>query len=192
MGIITSSREDLELQKRTNHLIKECLKGHHKSFAELVSLNENRVKAVGKSFFKNEQDIEDFVQDVFFKAYKNLSSFRGESKFSTWLTSIAYTTAINAKNRKKEYETLSDEAMLPDLDSTPEERQIRTLTKQAVREAIKELPEDYAFCLDLYFFYDNSYEEIMIITGKPLNTIKSHIFRAKKILREKLADFYNV
>ena len=163
------------------------LKEKHEENIKILSLFE---KQFG---FKNDNIIiEDFVQDVFFKAYKNLSSFRGESKFSTWLTSIAYTTAINAKNRKKEYETLSDEAMLPDLDSTPEERQIRTLTKQAVREAIKELPEDYAFCLDLYFFYDNSYEEIMIITGKPLNTIKSHIFRAKKILREKLADFYNV
>ena len=185
----TSQADDLEIQRRTKKLIKETLNGKSRAFAELVSMNENRIKAVGMSFFHNTEDTEDFVQEVFLKAYTNLSSFRGDSKFSTWLTRIAYTTAINEKTRRKEYETLADETILPDTDKTPEENHIRKITKQTVREAIKELPEKYAFCLDLYFFYDNAYDEIAIITGLPINTIKSHIFRAKKILREKLCDF---
>ncbi len=53
-------------------------------------------------------------------------------------------------------------------------------------EALGELPERYRICVDMFFFYDRSYLEIEAITGFPVNTIKSHVFRAKKILREKL------
>ena len=57
---------------------------------------------------------------------------------------------------------------------------------ETVRESLKELPEKYKIVLDLYFFYDNSYSEISEITGLAENTVKSHIFRAKKLLREKI------
>ena len=170
-------------------LVKASLSGNSSAFAKLISLNERRIWAVGMSFFHNPTDAEDFVQEVFIKAYTHLSSYQGKSKFSTWLTSIAYTTAINAKNRTKEYDSLADEDLLEAQSDSPEERHIKRATREAVREAVHELPEAYAFCIDLYFFYDNSYDEIAIITGLPVNTIKSHIFRAKKILRVKLADY---
>ncbi|MDY4707441.1 MAG: sigma-70 family RNA polymerase sigma factor, partial [Candidatus Treponema excrementipullorum] len=73
-----------------------------------------------------------------------------------------------------------------DKDYTPEERQLRQLTIEVLQESIKELPEKHALCLDLYFFYDLPYKEIEEITGIPLNTVKSHIFRAKKMLKEKI------
>ena len=57
---------------------------------------------------------------------------------------------------------------------------------ETVRECLKELPEKYKIVLDLYFFYDNSYAEISEITSLPENTVKSHIFRAKNLLREKI------
>jgi RNA polymerase sigma-70 factor (ECF subfamily) len=142
------------------------------------------------SFFKNEADTDDFMQEVFIKAYTNLSKFRGESSFSTWLTSIAYNTAVNAKKRRKEYLPISDEENIEDQNLTPEKNQIRKMTVLAVREAVKDLPEKFALCVELYFFYDNSHAEISEITGLPVNTIKSHIFRTKKILREKLRGYY--
>ncbi|MBP5753253.1 MAG: RNA polymerase subunit sigma-24, partial [Treponema sp.] len=86
-------------------------------------------------------------------------------------------------------ESLADDFELKSSFKTPEEEQIFNLTKEAVREAIQELPLNYAICLDFYFFYDFSYEEIAIITGFPVNTIKSHIFRAKKLLRQKLLEY---
>jgi RNA polymerase sigma-70 factor (ECF subfamily) len=176
-------------QKRDDILVKEAREGKAASFAKLMSLYKRRVEAVGMGFFRNRADTEDFVQDVFLKAYTNLASFRGESLFSTWLTRIAYTTAINTKNRRKEYEPISDETLLPSPGETPEDSEIRRITIEAVHEAVKELPERYAQCLDLYFFYDTAYDEIAVITGLPVNTIKSHIFRAKKILRTKLKDY---
>ena len=57
-----------------------------------------------------------------------------------------------------------------------------------MREAVNSLPDSYRICIDLYFFYDMSYTDIAAVTELPLNTIKSHIFRAKKILREYLKE----
>lgn len=141
---------------------------------------------MGMSFFRNAADTEDFVQDVFIKAFTRLKDFRGESRFSTWLLRIAYTTAVNSIKRRKEYLPLADENLLWDRDYTPEELQIRRITIETVRDSIKELPQRFALCLDMYFFYDMAYGEICEVTGLPLNTVKSHIFRAKKLLKEKL------
>ncbi|MBR6153957.1 MAG: sigma-70 family RNA polymerase sigma factor [Treponema sp.] len=181
--------EKKQILKRDTQLIKECFEGNNESFAKLISFYQNRVRAVGIQFFRNQTDTEDFMQEVFIKVYKNLSSFRGESSFATWITRIAYTTAINAKNAKKDCESLAEDVELKSSFKTPEEEQLFNLTKEAVREAIKELPLNYSICLDFYFFYDFSYEEIAIITGFPVNTIKSHIFRAKKVLRQKLLEY---
>ena len=182
--------DQLIIKKRDNALIKATLAGDSKAFSKLISYYKKRILALGMSFFKNETDTDDFMQEVFLKIYTNLSRFRGDSAFSTWLTSIAYNTAVNAKNRRKEYLPISDEENIEDKSLTPEKNEIRKLTVLAVREAVKDLPEKFAICVELYFFYDNSHAEISEITGLPINTIKSHIFRAKKILREKLRGFY--
>lgn len=167
-------------------LVRSASGGNSQAFAELVKRYHRRVAALGMSFFKNAADTEDFVQDVFIKVYTKLKDFRGESRFSTWLLRIGYTTAINSIKRRKEYLPLGDETLLWDQDYTPEEMQMRRLTIETVRESITELPERFAVCLDMYFFYDMAYGDISEVTGLPLNTVKSHIFRAKKLLKEKL------
>lgn len=182
--------DQLIIKRRDNALIKATLSGDSSAFSKLLSFYKTRVHALGMSFFKNEVDTEDFEQEVFIKAYTNLPSFRGDSSFPTWLTSIAYNAAVNAKNRRKEYLPISDEENIEDTSLSPEKNQIRKMTVLAVREAVKDLPEKFAVCVELYFFYDNSHAEISKITGLPVNTIKSHIFRAKKILREKLRSYY--
>ena len=182
--------EQLIIKRRDNALIKATLSGDSKAFSKLISYYKKRLMALGMSFFKNEADTDDFMQEVFIKTYTNLSNFKGDSAFSTWLTSIAYNTAINSKNRRQEYLPISNEENIEDKSLSPEKNQIRKMTILAVREAVKDLPEKFAVCVELYFFYDNSHAEISKITGLPINTIKSHIFRAKKILREKLRSYY--
>lgn len=185
-------QNELELIKRRDFsLIKRILAGDDDSFARLMTYYKTKVFIFGKSFFKNETDAEDFVQEVFIKVYTHLHSFKGKSQFSTWLMRIAYTTAINSVNRRKEYLPLSDELIIADqMNISPEEQQIRKITKLAIKEAINELPEKYAVCIDMYFSYNIPYAEISEMTGYPLNTIKSHIFRAKKILKDKLEELH--
>lgn len=182
--------EHIIAEKRDVLLIGATLAGDSKSFSKLMSLYKRRITLLGMGFFKNETETEDFVQDVFIRVYGRLSTFEGKSSFATWLTKIAYNIAINTINRRKEYLSLANEESLTAGNLTPEEENIKECVRQAVRDAVKELPEKYTLCLDLYFFHDLSYEEISKITNFPVNTIKSHIFRAKKILRDKLRGFY--
>jgi RNA polymerase sigma-70 factor (ECF subfamily) len=152
----------------------------------LVNRHEQAVFNMGLSFFRNSEDAGDFTQDVFLKTFRSLPGFEGRSRFSTWLYRIAYNTAINAVQRQKEYQSMTDEDRVESRE-TPERDLLRAAAREGVREALKTLPERFRICMDLYFFYDRSYQEIEVITGYPVNTIKSHMFRAKKLLREKLA-----
>lgn len=167
--------------------IGRVLDGDTEAFAILVRRHEARVKRLGMSFFHDDEDAADFTQDVFVKAYSALASFKGRSLFSTWLLRIAYNTAINSKKRRREQLSLDPEMEIagsPGADET----QLREETANAVREAMAGLPPRQALCIELYFYYDLKYAEISEVTGFPVNTIKSHVFRAKRILRERLGN----
>ena len=171
-------------------VVSQIKQGRTGLYAVLVKRYQDRIYSIGMRFFHNEDDSSDFVQEVFIKAYRGLGSFKGrgllgESKFSSWLLKIAYNHGINALNRGKRYESLS-ESCEPVSGEDVERQQIKRETGRALEEALKELPEKYAICLDLYFFYGVSYPEISEVTGFPVNTIKSHVFRAKGLLRKRL------
>jgi len=175
-------------------LISRIVAGERDLYRILIERHQQHVYSLGLSFFKNRDDAADFTQDVFLKAYSALSGFQGRSRFSTWLYRIAYNTGINSLNRRQEFVSLASKDRdangdfeLPAPDNVEAEI-LREQAMEAVREAMKELPERFRICLELYFFYDRSYEEIALIAGFPLNTVKSHIFRAKQLLRERLAD----
>ena len=170
-------------------IVSQVVAGQKDLFRLLVRQHEKAVYGMGLNFFRNPEDASDFTQEVFLKAYRSLSGFEGRSRFSTWLYKIAYNTAINEVNRRKEYHSLAEEDnadLLVSSGDTPERAALRNAAKEAVRSAIKELPERFRVCVDLFFFYDRSFKEIEAITGIPVNTIKSHVFRAKILLREKL------
>jgi len=169
-------------------IVNQIVSGQKNLFRLLVRQHEKAVYGMGMSFFRNKEDASDFTQEVFIKAYRSLSRFEGRSRFSTWLYKIAYNTAINEVNRRKEYFSLAEEdaEKLVNNGETPERVTLRNAAKEAVLTAIKELPERFRICIDLFFFYDRSYQEIEAITGFPVNTIKSHVFRAKILLKEKL------
>lgn len=164
------------------------LGGNAEAFRLLVERYERQITGMGRGFLRNAEEAADFAQDVFLKAFRALGQFEGRSRFSTWLYRIAYTSALNRVNRRKEYRSLSEQEQAGAY-RTPEEEHMKNIVGGAVRKAVSELPEKYRVCLDLFFFYGRSYDEIRLITGYPVNTIKSHVFRAKKLLREKLKDY---
>lgn len=185
-----SPLENLLIIGRDKYLVRESLAGNSSAFSTLMFLNKKRVEAIARRFFYDQSDIEDFIQDVFLKVFDNLGSYRGESKFSTWITRIAFNVGVNFKNRTKTAESLlyEDSEAIESHYATPEENEIREVTKNAVKAAISELPEKYARCVEMHFFLGMTYEDISETTGIPVNTIKTHIFNAKKILYEKLKE----
>jgi RNA polymerase sigma-70 factor (ECF subfamily) len=166
-------------------IVSQIVSGQKELFRLLVKRHERAVYGMGLSFFRNSEDASDFTQEVFLKVFRSLPRFEGRSRFSTWLYKIAYNTAVNGIKRRREYRSLAEEEALKDED-TPERKVLRSAAREAVLEALAELPERYRISVDLFFFYDRSYQEIEVITGYPVNTIKSHVFRAKKLLRDKL------
>ena len=184
----------LHKQDRVNQTIcdyevcEAVLNGNTQAFAILASKYQKRVSMLGLSFFDNTDDCEDFVQDVMLKAYSALGTFRAEAPFVTWLMRIAYNTAINSVKKRRSYTSLADGTEIEYRGDNPEEKHLNECIILSVREAVNSLPDSYRICIDLYFFYDMSYTDIAAVTELPLNTIKSHIFRAKKILREYLKE----
>ena len=171
-------------------IVKEAAAKNPVAFSQLIFLYKKRIVAVGRRFFYNQNDIDDFLQEVFIKIYENLDNFQGNSRFSTWITRIAYNTAINFKTKTKKSENLCEE-MQSNLVSnyeTPEETQLKQLTREAINNAVKQLPENYKKCIELYFYNNMTYEEIAETTDIPLNTVKTYIFRAKKELYQKLKE----
>ena len=140
-------------------IIGRVLDGDTESFAVLVKRHRSRVRRLGMSFFRDEDEADDFTQDVLVKAYTALGSFKGKSLFSTWLLRIAYNTAVNSKKRRRETARLESEAEIPGSPGA-DESHLREETARAVREAMAALPERQALCIELFFFYDMKYADI--------------------------------
>lgn len=170
-------------------LIKKILKGDSDSFRFLIERYQNRVYSIGWRLFRNSDDAHDFSQEVFLKVYNNLESYKGSSSFGYWLARVAYNFGISQLEKLKRQSNLSaGELCVNDAsdDFTPEEGQMKREIRMLVEKAIDDLPETYRVCVDLYFYMNLKYSEIEDITGIPVNTIKSNVYRAKTILRDRL------
>ena len=184
MIVLTKASESIK--EKDFAILKKVLKGNCEAFGKLVLKYQNRVLSLGYSFFKNEEDAQDFCQDVMLKAYQALPSFKMTSSFYTWLMRIAYNMAVNSTNRKQRFTLSSEEEDFVSPILSPEEKFIRTCLQSAIKKAVNNLPENYKVCIELYFFYCCSYTEIEEITNIPKGTIKSYIFRAKRILKTEI------
>jgi len=135
----------------------------------------------------NKQTAEDLAQEAFLRAYTKLSKYDDNYSFSTWLYKIADNLAY--RQLKKHRPTSDLESLveiIPDDKPSLGEMADKELSKHAVRRAIKKLPPDYQQVVSLFYWDDFSYEEISEITGRPIGTIRTWLFRAKEILRKDL------
>ncbi|MCP4138612.1 MAG: sigma-70 family RNA polymerase sigma factor [bacterium] len=166
-------------------IVKRILNGDTDSFTIIVDRYQKIVFSIGMRFFKNEDDSYDFAQEVFIKAYRKMDSFKERSPFRFWLTRIAYNHGINKIKAGKEEIKLPEEALEGE-EKNPEMLHSESEVKEVLLNAIDQLSENYKICVDLYFFLGLSYKQISTITGYPVNTIKSNVFRAKQALRDSL------
>jgi RNA polymerase sigma-70 factor, ECF subfamily len=166
-------------------IIKQVILGDAASFKLIIDRYQRQIYGIGMRFFRNEDDSLDFVQDVFIKAYKSLTEFKGKSPFRFWLVRIAYNHGINQVQSRKMEGDISGLAV-PARERTPEDVHSAGEVRNLLLNEVEKLPERYRISLDLYFFLGLSYRQIHDITGIPVNTIKSDVLRAKQILRDTL------
>lgn len=166
------------------------LSGDRNAFRGLVERYQPAVLAIGRRTIRLQEDLKDFVQDVFVKAYTHLDQFAGRGTFRAWLMRIAYTTAIN-RNQRAIPEVPTDPGLLEELwhsprDQGPEPATMRSLLWEAMIRAIEDLPKHLALSVELFFVLGLRYAEITTITGVPINTLKSHVHRARSLLQERM------
>jgi RNA polymerase sigma-70 factor (ECF subfamily) len=169
-------------------LISQILNGNRNAFTFLVGRYQKLVVHIAGRIIQRQEEMEDVCQEVFIKVYQNLGSYRSECKLSTWIATIAYNTSINFLRRINKWETVDpdDSAVLKNLAGFNAESYETSDLHRYIREQIELLPVHYRTVLTLFHLEEFSYQEIEQITGMPEGTVKSYLFRAKAILKEKL------
>ena len=185
-------------------LVKRILDEDREAFLTFIDHYERLVKHVVFRMVDDDRDREELCQDAFMRAYRYLDGFRFESKLSTWLARIARNTCLNHQE-KKDMPLYADEAPSPegdppdartalnrvpdpaeDVAATTEDRQRRDL----VRKGIDALSEHYRTALTLYHLEGMSVSQISEVTDNPEGTVKSHLYRGRKKLKDWLLDRY--
>lgn len=118
---------------------------------------------------------DDIAQEAYIKAYLNINSFSGKSKFSTWLFRIAYNCFCDNKRAQQRVTTVDIDNTVAYSDSGTDGR----FRNQELYMALSNLNEKERSCILLFYMEDKSIKEISLITGIKENTIKSHLSRAK-------------
>ena len=170
--------------------IERTLDGDDEAFRSLVEKYQDLVFTVVIRILKNRNDAEEVAQDSFVKAYQKLSTFKGGSKFSTWLYSIAYNTAIS-RTRKKELETHEIEDIGDTLEiATSNQEQLNSLShdeqKRFLNDALSNMPTLDASILSLYYLKEQSVEEVSEITGLSRSNVKVKLHRSRQRLQVEL------
>lgn len=172
-------------------LVIAVLQGNTEAFRGLVDKHRKGIYYMGLKFFRKQSDAEDFAQDVFLQAYKKLDTFSGTGNFKSWLYRVAYNMAVNSYHSKKPVGQLEDEEFIPsEKEETPEEELLKKEQKSLLHRVLKTLPDRYQLVIKMHFFDGLSYPEISDITSIPVNTIKSHILRAKDQIKRKLKSLW--
>ncbi|SMC62679.1 RNA polymerase sigma factor [Pedobacter nyackensis] len=172
-----------------NEIVNRILKKDLRAFELLVKQYEKLVFFVIHRLVQDKQNKEDICQEVFIKIHHSLTSFRFQSKLSTWIARIAYLTAVNHIKKNKNgspYEYPKNIDNYHFTDENPEQELIKKNTSVYVNYLIEQMPLQYKTVLTLYHLNEFSLSEIKEITGIPEGTVKSYLFRARKLLKEKI------
>lgn len=185
------------MSKEGHHLsdkviVSNILNGNVQNFAIVVKNTEKLVTQIVKKLTTNEDNQKDLVQDIYLKAYQNLPSFQFKSKLSTWIANIAYNTTVNFLQKRKipiiELEkTMEDTFMVTEY---PEAVTIKIKAEEILTAEIAKLPPLYKTLITLYHLEELPNKEISEITNLPEGTIKSYLYRARKILKDNINHHY--
>lgn len=165
-------------------LIERIKKGETGLYNELVTLHSPKILSIVRGVVRNREDAEEVAQDVFVKAFFSLSSFRGESSFSTWLFRIAYNMSISkARLKRRDNIPCDNLENIPDNSRTDisENREKDKLISVLYAE-VKELNPDDRFLILSFYMHEKSIREISEITRISESNVKVKLHRIKKRL----------
>ncbi len=177
-------------------MVRQALAGNQAAYQELLQRHQKAIFTVVSKLVRNREEARDLVQETFMKAFGSLATYREEYQFSTWLHRIASNSAIDYI-RKKKIEALSlDQPIqtkdsqvtleVPDWSANPETEWVEKQRNLTIQEAIDSLPQGYKEVILYRHKEEKSYQEIAVILGIPVGTVKARIFRGRELLKKKL------
>jgi RNA polymerase sigma-70 factor (ECF subfamily) len=188
-----------ESSSKEAQLIKRVCGGEPQAFEELVRPYERLVYATAISILKNAEDAEEVSQEAVFKAFAHLSSFRGESKFSTWLVQITFNEAKMKLRKDRQHLYVSIDIQQQDAEGDywprdfadwrpiPSEVLETDEARQALEHAINSLSPRYKEVVVLRDVENLSIKDTALILGIPEGSVKTRLHRGRLILRDLLS-----
>jgi RNA polymerase sigma-70 factor (ECF subfamily) len=169
-----------------------CLRarqGDRDAFGEIVSRHQQAVFNAAYRVLGNVGDAEDATQETFVRAYQFFDRFDVDRPLAPWLKRIAVRVCLNRLEGFKPASTLDDELVsASDPDPGPEMQTVHRSQDERIRHELSCLPPRYRAVIELRHFQDLSYEEIAKELERSLSDVKSDLFRARKLLAERLKD----
>jgi RNA polymerase sigma factor (sigma-70 family) len=185
------------------YLVDRVLRGDTRAFGIVIKNTEHLVAQIVFKMVPMAEDRKDLAQDIYLKTFQNLGGFKFQSKLSTWIARIAYNTCLSWLEKKKpllpgnlheedKWIHLSTENRhhLSEVSNESESLVFQKELTGILRKEISELPPIYQTLLTLFHHESMTYEELTQITGLPEGTVKSHLYRARKMLKENLLSKY--
>jgi len=173
-------------------IVEKCLNGDTDSFEYLVAKYKKLVYSIALRFLRDTHLAEDITQEVFFKAFRKLDMYDTNMKFSAWISRITHNTCIDTIRKNKNYSVAAgDEPVMEDTEGeSADEVLVKKEKKQWLEEQIRLLKPGYKTPLLLFHQAGLSYEEIAKTMNVPLSIVKNRIYRARKMLKEKMNEYY--
>ena len=164
-------------------LIERCRTGDDIAFGELVDRYKNLVYAMVWRMVGDRSQTDDLAQDVFLKVYRGLPYFRGDARLSTWIFRIVSNVCSQARSRRTaEVPGLPPGREPGSADTAFAELELR----DRLDKAIAQLPENYRLLIAAHYLDGVQYEALAEALDIPVGTVKTHLYRAKRRLRELL------
>lgn len=177
-----SDRDDLSL-------VRACLEGRPGAFDLIVERHQRAVYQLCYRYVGTHEDAADLTQDVFLRAYRGLSRFRGHSTLATWLYRIGVNVCLNRiASRRPAAESLDDNPHLADGSPGPAAKLLAAERAARVRAAIARLPAKQRTTLILRIYQELSHQEIAEVVGSSVGAVKANFFHALNNLRRMLGD----
>ncbi len=164
-------------------LVERLIRHDEKAFEVLIDRYGGIVYTILYGYTTDKNTVDDIFQDVMIKIYQHIHSFRGESKLSVWIYQIALNTVRNVIKQKSGKTMIEIEENTVSTDNEPDEHMQTGDTRELLDKAIATLPPAWQSVVQLYYFESFAYDEIAQITGYPIGTVKTYLFRAKEKLR---------
>ncbi len=181
-------------------LIEQLKRGDEAAFKTIVETWQNMVYNTAIGIVQNAEDAEDITQEVFVQVHQSVSSFKGDSKFSTWLYRIAITKSLDHERRKKRKKRFAfvrslfgaenEESLHPPDFNHPGVALDKKEDAATLFKSISKLPENQRIAFTLHKMEGLSYQEVSEVMKTTLSSVESLMHRAKSNLRKSLEDYY--